>query len=110
EHVANATASSGGGSLVASISSLDANARDTGSANVRIGAASGGSATSVTTTAGGIDADANMSSTVRSDSEGLNFSLVAVGDIKTKAENASSVTGRIGDNVNVNVQGGDFDL
>jgi hypothetical protein len=112
EHTATAASIGGGGALLARISSLDAVAKDTGSVNVRIGAAAGDGSQSVakiTTTAGGIDADASLVSNVSSTSKGTGFGLVAAGDVKSTALNTSQATGRIGGNVDI-VSAGGFDM
>ena len=79
--------------------SLDAIAKDTGSVNVRIGdPAGGGIGATITTTGGGIDADAKLTSTVICESKAVGFGFLgAKGDVTTVAENSSQVTGRVGD-------------
>ncbi|TIT96338.1 MAG: hypothetical protein E5W55_11320 [Mesorhizobium sp.] len=87
--------------------------KDTGGAEIRIGAeasdASQGT-TKITTTSGGIDLDADLTSNVSSTAKATTLSVGAsIGDVITRATNQSQVIGRIGGNVDVTSAAG-FDM
>jgi hypothetical protein len=114
-HTALAKVDTDGFSGVVSIGDLDAEAKDTGSVNVRIGPSGGGSSgnRSVITTTGaaGIDIDAKLTSSVTSSPSLGSFSLLSGGGTADAiATNEATVTARIGGWANLNAQSGDVDV
>ncbi|MEO0465131.1 MAG: hypothetical protein AAF216_01205 [Pseudomonadota bacterium] len=107
DHNVAATADLTSGSLIVSISDLEAISRDKGSVNVRIG--NTGTGATLTTTSGNIDADAKLTSDVDAASDASGFSLVAAGNVTTKALNQAQANARIGNDVDI-TSAGRFDM
>ncbi len=112
-HTATAAALNTGVAGLASISALDVTSKDTGSAEIRIGAQESDATqgtTRITTTSGGIDLDADLLSNVSSNTQARSLSLVASGNnAVTRATNQAQAIGRIGGNVDVTSAAG-FDM
>ena len=112
DHNASANSASTGGSLAVAISDLESIVEDHGSVNARIGAATGGSGSTITTTGpGGLNVDATLFTSVKAEASAGAFSLLAgVPITTTHALNMATANGRIGDNVTIDVQQGNFDM